>query len=294
MDGALMRMAVLAGVGCVLLTAGWTAAADFDEAAPPWLNSSALDEAAMLTSDVLGAEDFSAEDDRPRIPEPLVFDLVRPLGAKRGEMEINTLALIPLNRQVRTSGIPDPIGLEVGPRPHPEWAPEIEIAIADGVAVEFELPFEDMTLAAYKAAGQVTFGTAFQERFIHGAQGIILYDQTSSWWQATALYIVGVRIDERWSVLGMFGLRTELNNDDIGERTERLLNCSLFYDLNDHITLGIESNWAQSLSGKGAVLLMPQVHWEITDFWMLQMGAGFDFSQASTLPECAVRLIRSF
>ena len=31
------------------------------------------------------------------IPEPLVFDLVRGLGAKRGEFEANVLAEVPLN-----------------------------------------------------------------------------------------------------------------------------------------------------------------------------------------------------
>lgn len=29
-----------------------------------------------------GAEDTSTEDDKPRIPEPMVFDLMRPLGAR--------------------------------------------------------------------------------------------------------------------------------------------------------------------------------------------------------------------
>lgn len=31
------------------------------------------------------------------VPEPLMFDLVRDLGARQGELEINALAEIPLN-----------------------------------------------------------------------------------------------------------------------------------------------------------------------------------------------------
>lgn len=28
---------------------------------------------------------------RPRIPEPMVYDLIRPLGAEKGEFEVNSL-----------------------------------------------------------------------------------------------------------------------------------------------------------------------------------------------------------
>ena len=54
------------------------------------------------------------------IPEPLMFDLVRGLGAKQGELEINALADFPVNHISHR---------EV------EWAPEIEYALFDGFAV---------------------------------------------------------------------------------------------------------------------------------------------------------------
>ena len=66
----------------------------------------------------------------PHIPEPMVFDMVRPLGAQRGELEINTLA----QRNLSGSGS------------RTEWAPEIEYAFMDGLAIEFELPFENSEL----------------------------------------------------------------------------------------------------------------------------------------------------
>ncbi len=244
--------------------------------------------------DALGAEDKGAESHSPRIPEPMVFDLVRPLGAKQGELEINVLGLIPLNRRVGLNKIPNPIGLVPGARHDPEWAPEIEYAIADGVAVEFELPFEGDRLAAYKGALQVTFGTAFDDHFIHGAQTILLYDIESGNYSPTFLYLAGIKFDERWSMLAMVGLRTELNASDVAERTERLINTSVFYNLNDEITLGVESDVAQSLSGAATILVMPQVHWEITDHWMVQGGVGVNFTKDYSLPEASVRVIRSF
>jgi hypothetical protein len=45
-----------------------------------------------------GAEDKDAEDNVPSIPEPMVFDLVRGLGTRQGEFEINCLAEFPLDR----------------------------------------------------------------------------------------------------------------------------------------------------------------------------------------------------
>jgi hypothetical protein len=87
-----------------------------------------------------GAEELRAHDDLPHIPEPMVFDLVRPLGARRVEFEFNTLLLAPLNRRVGLANeIPDSIGLtqERGERHRAEWAPEFEYAIRDGLAIEF-------------------------------------------------------------------------------------------------------------------------------------------------------------
>jgi hypothetical protein len=249
---------------------------------------------AGLNFEPLGAEDYYAEDDSPRIPEPMVFDLVRPLGARQGEMEVNVLGLIPLNRRVGLNRIPDPIGLVPDDRHRAEFAPEIEYAVWDGFAVEFELPFEEDTLEAYKGAAQWTFGTGFNEQFIHGAQMILLYDRDSQRWSPTLLYIAGVRIDERWSMLGMYGFRTELGSGDRPERTEQLLNWSLFYDANNYVTWGLESVWAQSLRGPSAWMLMPQIHWEVTDMFMIQAGAGVTFSREYTLPELGFRVIRNF
>lgn len=225
-----------------------------------------------------GAEELRDADNKPRIPEPMVFDLVRPLGARKGETEINVLSLVPYNQRSARS----------------EWAPEFEWAVADGVALEFELPFEDWTLESYKMAGQLTFGTAFNDHFIHGCQSILLYDRRSNRWSPTLLYIAGVQFDDYWSALVMAGLRTGLPGDDRSERTESLFNFSVFRHLSDYVSAGLESNSSTSLSGKAEHRLMPQLHLELQDHIMLQLGSGCLFSPKGTIPESALRLIYNF
>lgn len=73
-------------------------------------------------------------------------------------------------RPRRLNGCPE----RKGPRiPEPMvFDLEIEYALTDGLAVELELPMENISVEAYKVAGQTTFGTLWNHRFIHGAQAI--------------------------------------------------------------------------------------------------------------------------
>ncbi len=237
-----------------------------------------------------GAEDASAEDDVPRIPEPMVFDLVRPLGARRGEFEINVLGIVPIG-QVPGNTIPNALGLSGNQF---EWAPEVEYAFRDNWAIEFELPFDTTTLAAYKSAGQITFGTAFNDRFIHGAQVIVQYDRHPASWLPTFLYIAGVRIDSTWSFLGMIGVRGDTGAFHRAERVQRLLNLTLFADITNYATIGLETNLAVAMSGNSSLMVMPQLHWEITDYFMIQAGAGGEFTGEGSMGQAAFRVIRSF
>jgi hypothetical protein len=239
-------------------------------------------------------ERVSGEEKGPRIPEPMVFDLVRPLGARKGEWEVNTLALIPLRRKTGTSNeVTDPSGLvrRSPDKQGVEWAPEIELVLADGIAIEFELPMEDWNLEAYKAAGQLTFGTAFNNRFIHGAQTIIQYNIDSKLWETSLLYLAGFRFDSTWSMLGMFGARGIVNGTS---DVEVLSNVTLFADLTERLVAGIETNLNQVIGGDTAFLLMPQLHYEISKRWMLQAGAGAQFTSEFILPQLGFRLIREF
>ena len=59
----------------------------------------------------------------------MVFDLVDPLGAKKGETEINMF----LDYSNSTDQL--------------KWSPEIEYSFMDGHAIELELPVENTTLS---------------------------------------------------------------------------------------------------------------------------------------------------
>jgi hypothetical protein len=242
-------------------------------------------------------ERVSGEVRGPRIPEPMVFDLVRPLGGERGEGEINVLGLIPLRRKARiVDEATDPLGL-VRRSPDTqgiEWAPEIEYAFGNGLALEFELPMENGRVEAYKGAAQVFFGTALEHRFIHGGQVIVQYDQQPKLWTTTFLYLAGLRFNETWSVLGMFGPRTELAGRVTDRRTEWLSNVTLFADVTHRLAAGIETNVGQVIGGHASLLIMPQLHYEVSKRWMIQGGAGVRFTKDLMLPEIGFRLIREF
>jgi hypothetical protein len=235
------------------------------------------------------------DDDRlgPLIPEPMVFDLVRPLNARAGEFEANVLAIVPLRRgPAGAAGLPDPIGaVPFGPQKSEiEWAPEFEWCPRDGVTWEVEFPFRRDRFEAIKVAHQRMLGTAFDDRFIHGWQAIGLNDFDSGTTTVALLWVAGWRFDRTWSVLTLVGGRQEIGPP--GYRgTEYLQNVSLFADITDDMVFGIETNWQQETTGPAALLLMPQFHWQIGRFLNVQAGAGYRFADEGNLPEAAIRVI---
>lgn len=242
-------------------------------------------------------ERVSGEERGPRIAEPMVFDLIRPLGVKRGEREVNVLGLVPLRQGLRRGNGPaDPLGLvrRSPDRETVEWAPEIEYAVCDGLAFEFEVPMETSHVEAYKGAGQFTFGTAFNHRFIHGAQAIVQYGRDSGVWTTTGLYLAGFRFDQRWSVLGMVGGRGEVVGPVPKREIEFLTNITLFSDVTDRMVAGIETNLNQVIGRNTAVLVMPQLHYELDRHWMIQGGVGARFTTGLRLPIVGFRIIREF
>lgn len=195
----------------------------------------------------------------PRIPEPMVFDLVRPLGSTRGELEVNTLA------QHRGDGVL-------------EWAPEIEFTIADGLAVELELPVENSTREATKVAVQGTFRRGRTEHFIHGWQAIGAERRDDGRRSFDGIYIAGYQFGALWSTLVMGGLRL----DQTGRHTSGtvLLNASAFYSLGDHSTLGLEYNGRLERHGRFSSYV-PQLHHRLSDHWSLQTGLDFNRRRGS-------------
>jgi hypothetical protein len=168
---------------------------------------------------VLGLSPAAYGDDRP---EPMIFDLVDPLEAKKGETEINTL----LDFSSRTGQL--------------EWSPEIEYSFADGYAMEFELPLENDSVKEYKVSLQGTFGKLDRGRMIHGWQAIGRRKNEEKAYGAEALYLNDYKFSSKWSMMNMFGVRHTAiakSGDFIG-----LLNNSVFYSFKENFSVGVEVN----------------------------------------------------
>lgn len=210
--------------------------------------------------------------DGPAIPEPMVFDMIRPLTAKRGEVEVNTLVQRDLS----------------GPRGEVEWAPEIEIAVLDGFAVELELPLIDTRVVQYKMGLQGKLGTFRGGRSIHGVQYLGLYDRADGRWHSTLLWLLGNRFGERWSTMTMVGVGDVTLRE--GNETGLVVNHSTFYDLNRDTVLGLEVN---RQNGDGAYwLVMPQLHREFGKLG-LQGGVGAERARGEPFrPRLGLRVIR--
>ncbi len=217
----------------------------------------------------------------PTIPEPMVFDLVRPLGAEKGEMEINTLVESRPNRSGEAI----------------RCAPEIELVVANGFALEFELPIRGYEIDEYKLGLQKTFGRDREKRFIHGWQTITKYSSETNNFNVTNLYIAGYRFNKKWSTLTMNGLK----NNQIGQKGDLsyLSNVSFFRHFRPSLKLGIETNYAfnhMNMSDRyNSFLVIPQLHYELGKQYSLQMGAGIErYDTARYASVLAMRLVREF
>jgi hypothetical protein len=190
----------------------------------------------------------------PRIPEPMLFDLVRPLGDAKGKLEINTLA----DHNLRSGEV--------------NWAPEIEYSFLDGYAVELELPFNDLSLAQYKFAFQGTLGTLLDSRMIHGWQVIGRHDRHEKHYFTDVLYLNGMHLSGKWSLFYMLGVRSNLSVKR--ERLNGLFNNSVFYSFSRQLTLGLEINSELPRWQKWRYRVIPQIHYDFTRHTALQLGGG--------------------
>ena len=210
--------------------------------------------------------------DAPVIAEPMVFDLVRPLGARRGELEINALAQRSLS----------------GPHRTVEWAPEIEYAFADNMAIELELPFEDRRVTDYKLGLQGTFGQFNRGRGIHGVQYLGLWNREHRRFQSSVLYVIGNRFGRRTSTLTMVGI------GDVGaagaETRALLINHTSFYDIAAASTAGVEVNLR--IGRARSTLVMPQLQQGLSRRIQLQFGLGAARDEGSTWrPRAGLRMV---
>ena len=226
------------------------------------------------------------------VPEPMVYDLVRGLGAAQGELEANVLAIVPTKSD-------DPYA--------PLVAPEVEYAVLDGLGLELELPFEDDGLAAVKVAAQWTIGSDPEVGFIHGTQFLAERLLDVDGWELALVYIPAWRFDETWSLLAMLGLDA-LTGSEVEDEVGAVANATLFADVSRRWTLGFEVNALVSDLGN-SVLLMPQAHFGISEQVTLQFGTGAFYQDGASLgsgpwppestaegwfPQLAFRLVLDF
>lgn len=201
--------------------------------------------------------------DLPDVPEPMVFDLVRPLGAKKGEWEVNSLFSVPLTGRQKKFF----------------WAPETEYVLGRGYAVEPQILFQNGQFQGFQLTGQKTFGTLFKNNAIHGALLRGEYIRSEQQLSSDAAYLFGARMNKRWSFFGIPGLRRVGYWD--GGRFVSLLNASLFYHHRSNLILGVENN-VELARHNNRVLITPQVHWTFTKNTQLQYGLGLGQEQGSS------------
>ncbi|MBX3270277.1 MAG: hypothetical protein KF729_08445 [Sandaracinaceae bacterium] len=206
------------------------------------------------------------------LPEPMVFDLVRPLGARAGEVEVNTLIV--------TDFLND--------RPVVYWAPEVEWAIVDGFAVELELPMVDAELDALKLALQWTAPSP-ETNFAHGVQ--VIGEVGLNGWEPelTALYLLGGRVD-RVALSGMVGARAHGAADRL-DAWHVLVNSMVAVDLHEAVTVALETNVAVGLDETVRLALVPQIHWQVVERFRIQLGAGAVYEAGDWRPQAITRLI---
>lgn len=215
---------------------------------------------------------------RLQIPEPMVFDLVRPLGAEKGEIEINSLFLQPLSGRPRTL----------------RWAPEIEVAFAEGHAIEFELPSEGAEWESYKLALQSKFPARRSPYFTHGWQGIVEKGRHGFAWDTSQLYLTGIRWRSRWSMMSLHGPRYFRPRGAAGQWS-LLANNTLFYQAPKRPVTGLETNLDLSRARGNYALIMPQMHVHLGARLQFQFGAGGERHPGRRFQAAAAwRLIREF
>ena len=211
---------------------------------------------------------------KPRIPEPMVFDLIRPLGAQRGEIEVNSLfRFSPTIRPRRLL-----------------WAPEIEYAFLEGYGIEFELPMENAGVDTFKGAIQGTLPGPMKKVFIHGWQVLGEVAKESSESKVDVMYLAGARWHRHWSAFSMTGVERE---EGTRAAYAFLGNYSLFYHQRDTVSYGMETNFkGRGYSGRG-FLMMPQAQFRKHRV-NVQVGAGWRWFGGSNGLQIGWRISREF
>jgi hypothetical protein len=213
----------------------------------------------------------------PSVPEPMVVDLVRGLGARQGEVEANVLAVLRLED--------GRLGLA--------WAPELEWTFAHGWAAEVELPFHGTSLDAVKLALQGTVAVTHGGSAVQGLQllGEASLDEPAL--SLTGYYLLSARLSPRWSANVIAGPSVRLAP---GERAQlqALLSPSIFADVTPGFTLGAEGQLLLSTRAGLSATLLPQLRWRPHHALLVQLGLGVALDGAGATPVAGTRVAVEF
>ncbi len=212
----------------------------------------------------------------PVIPEPMLFDLMRPLGAERGELEVNTLVRPSIGRNA--TGV--------------AWAPEVEWAFAPGHTVEFEVPFQGGHLEAFKFGLQGTFGTFRQQRSIHGWQALLERARAGKDRQLDVLHLAGHRFGQHWSLFTMQGVRFE--RQEARRNVRGVFNPTVFREVSERLVFGLETNLAVGARRRTDWTVLPQAQFQWRQY-SFQVGFGAERNSLPNRvrPAVALRLVRT-
>ncbi|MEB3223329.1 MAG: hypothetical protein VKS61_14735 [Candidatus Sericytochromatia bacterium] len=219
------------------------------------------------------------------VPEPMLFDLIRSLGAKAGEREVG----VGLHRRADE--------LELGT--------EVELMVADGHGLELELVNPQGESRGVRGVYQATLGRLLDGRVLHGPHLVGAYAPGLSRTEASAVYVVTARLSPQWTLLAMAGGRLDHGAAPAAEGAEAapgaaeltrgaVLNASLFRDLSDSFIVGLEGTWEQRPTGLGELELMPQLRWDLDEGLHVQAGLGLTSEAGVTRPMSSLRVSHAF
>ena len=208
------------------------------------------------------------------LPEPMVFDMVRGLGAEQGEIEVNTLVLVPTSPAAAI------------------WAPEIEAAVVDNFAIELEVGFYNIDLEILKLAFQGTVAMKEDGSMGHGIQPLFEYVIDEQVILATALYILGVRLAPAFTLVALVGpaIESHIHGKTYGGV---LVNFTLGWAPHPRVVVATEQNF-EWFSNFYLIRWMPQVHWQACSRFQLQAGFGLRHLEGRNAGEGALRAIVEF
>lgn len=213
----------------------------------------------------------------PVIPEPMLFDLMRPLGAERGELEVNTLVRPSIGRHA--TGV--------------AWAPEVEWAFAPGHTLEVEVPFHGRHLEAFKFGLQGTFGNFRQQRSIHGWQALLECARAGKNRQLDVLHLAGHRFGQHWSLLTMQGIRFQRQESQ--RNVKGVFNPTVFREVSEQLVFGLETNLAAGSIRRADWTVLPQAQFQWRQYsFLVGLGAERNLHPPNRVrPALALRFVRT-